>query len=225
VVNDDYSFSMPPGETVPREDAAMLLEEAMVQLRYGALRDFGFVPRIPEGGAAADQTLVWGQRGRIGEPALRPRLQLVLAEDLCLRRLRFADELVKENEDIAEVVNAFYSSVHYGSTELRSSTLMAHTRSFNSWLEGRATIRPKEQATTSGAAPPKPDNWQYDPNEPLPADITPERATHLLFALAQWRGTNVAEWRGKDHKIIPVGSADGWQHYINKLKDRAKKRA
>jgi hypothetical protein len=130
-----------------------------------------------------------------------------------------------ENEDIAEVVNAFYSSVHYGSTELRSSTLMAHTRSFNAWLEGRATIRPKEQPITSGAAPPKPDNWQYDPNEPLPADITPERATHLLFALAQWRGTNVAEWRGKDHKIIPVGSADGWQHYINKLKDRAKKRA
>ena len=30
------------------------------------------------------------------------RLQLVLAEDLCLRRLRFADELMKENEDIAE---------------------------------------------------------------------------------------------------------------------------
>ncbi len=30
------------------------------------------------------------------------RLSLVLAEDLCLRRLKFADELVKENEDIAE---------------------------------------------------------------------------------------------------------------------------
>jgi recombination associated protein RdgC len=30
------------------------------------------------------------------------RLQLVLAEDLCLRRLRFADELMKENEDIPE---------------------------------------------------------------------------------------------------------------------------
>ena len=30
------------------------------------------------------------------------RLQLVLAEDLCLRRLRFADELMKENEDLAE---------------------------------------------------------------------------------------------------------------------------
>ena len=30
------------------------------------------------------------------------RFQLVLAEDLCLRRLKFADELMKENEDIAE---------------------------------------------------------------------------------------------------------------------------
>lgn len=79
-VNDDYSYSLPSGSTVPREDAAMLVEEAMVQLRYGVLRDFGFVPRIPEGGTAADQTLVWGQRGRIGEPALRPRLALVLAE-------------------------------------------------------------------------------------------------------------------------------------------------
>jgi recombination associated protein RdgC len=34
------------------------------------------------------------------------RLQLVLAEDLCLRRLRFADELMKENEDIPEDDNA-----------------------------------------------------------------------------------------------------------------------
>lgn len=79
-VNDDYSYSMPPGDPVPREDAAMLVEEAMVQLRFGALRDFGFVPRVPDGGTAADQVLAWGQRGRIGEAALRARLQLVLAE-------------------------------------------------------------------------------------------------------------------------------------------------
>jgi recombination associated protein RdgC len=30
------------------------------------------------------------------------RLSLVIAEDLCLRRLRFADELMQENEAIAE---------------------------------------------------------------------------------------------------------------------------
>ena len=34
------------------------------------------------------------------------RLSLVLAEDLCLRRLRFSDELMKENEDIPEADNA-----------------------------------------------------------------------------------------------------------------------
>jgi recombination associated protein RdgC len=34
------------------------------------------------------------------------RLSLLLAEDLCLRRLRFADELMKENEDIPEADNA-----------------------------------------------------------------------------------------------------------------------
>jgi recombination associated protein RdgC len=34
------------------------------------------------------------------------RLQFVLAEDLCLRRLRFADELMKENEEIPEADNA-----------------------------------------------------------------------------------------------------------------------
>jgi recombination associated protein RdgC len=34
------------------------------------------------------------------------RLSLVLAEDLCLRRLRFSDQLMKENEDIPEADNA-----------------------------------------------------------------------------------------------------------------------
>ena len=79
-VNDDYSYSLPSGSTVPREDAAMLVEEALVQLRYGVLRDFGIVPRVATGESSADKPLVWGQRGRIGEPALRARLELVLAE-------------------------------------------------------------------------------------------------------------------------------------------------
>jgi recombination associated protein RdgC len=34
------------------------------------------------------------------------RVSLVLAEDLCLRRLKFADELMKENEDIPEADDA-----------------------------------------------------------------------------------------------------------------------
>ena len=38
--------------------------------------------------------------------AWEERLQLVLAEDLCLRRLKFSDELMKENEDIPEADDA-----------------------------------------------------------------------------------------------------------------------
>lgn len=38
--------------------------------------------------------------------AWEERLSLVIAEDLCLRRLRFSDELMKENEDIPEADNA-----------------------------------------------------------------------------------------------------------------------
>ena len=38
--------------------------------------------------------------------AWEERLSLVLAEDLCLRRLKFSDELMKENEDIPEADNA-----------------------------------------------------------------------------------------------------------------------
>ena len=38
--------------------------------------------------------------------AWEERLSLVLAEDLCLRRLKFADEMMKENEDIPEADNA-----------------------------------------------------------------------------------------------------------------------
>jgi recombination associated protein RdgC len=34
------------------------------------------------------------------------RLSLLLAEDLCLRRLKFADELMKENEEIPEADQA-----------------------------------------------------------------------------------------------------------------------
>ena len=34
------------------------------------------------------------------------RVSLVVAEDLCLRRLKFSDELMKENEDLPEADDA-----------------------------------------------------------------------------------------------------------------------
>ncbi|MCV2351483.1 hypothetical protein [Paucibacter sp. Y2R2-4] len=79
-VNDDYAYSVPDGERYSREDAAMLLEEAMMQLRYGVLRDYAVTNKLQDGALSADLIVNWGQRGRIGEAAIKPRVKLVLAE-------------------------------------------------------------------------------------------------------------------------------------------------
>ncbi|MBH9551751.1 hypothetical protein [Inhella gelatinilytica] len=77
-VTSDYSYSLAPGQTVPREDAAMLVEEALMQLRYGVLRDVAITNKFRDGMSSADLIVTWGQRGRIGEASIRPRLKLVL---------------------------------------------------------------------------------------------------------------------------------------------------
>ncbi|MCX2862018.1 hypothetical protein OOZ63_09215 [Paucibacter sp. PLA-PC-4] len=93
-VSDDYSYSVPAGQSVPREDAAMLVEEAMMQLRYGVLRDTAIAPQLAaDAGSSADLPVVWGQRGRIGEAALRPRVRLVLADLLPWLEADAADRL------------------------------------------------------------------------------------------------------------------------------------
>lgn len=79
-VNDDYSYSVATGATFSREDAAMLVEEGLMQLRYGVMRDFGVTNKLLPDANSADLIVDWGQRGRIGDAAIKPRLQLVLAE-------------------------------------------------------------------------------------------------------------------------------------------------
>ena len=91
-VTDDYSYSLPSGQTVPREDAAMLAEEALMQLRHGVLRDVAVVPQFLSG-ASADQVVTWGQRGRVGEAAIRPRAALVLAQTMPWLPAGFTDGL------------------------------------------------------------------------------------------------------------------------------------
>lgn len=76
-VTDDYSYSLAPNASIPREDAAMLAEEAMMQLRYGVLRDFAITPQLASGSSSADLIVRWGQRGRVGEVSIKPRVALV----------------------------------------------------------------------------------------------------------------------------------------------------
>lgn len=51
-----------------------------MQLRYGVLRDYAVTAKLLDGASSADLIVVWGQRGRIGEAAIKPRVRLVLAE-------------------------------------------------------------------------------------------------------------------------------------------------
>ena len=58
----------------------MLVEETMMQLRHGVLRDVAVTHQLADGAASADLIVHWGQRGRIGDPTIKPRATLVLAE-------------------------------------------------------------------------------------------------------------------------------------------------
>ncbi|MGB0936615.1 MAG: hypothetical protein ACPGTQ_04105 [Colwellia sp.] len=68
--NDYYAYSS------IREDYAMLFEEVMMKARYGLDRDVA-VTNQPTGDIvyANDYIVEWGQRGRIGEASIKPRVQ------------------------------------------------------------------------------------------------------------------------------------------------------
>lgn len=68
LATDDYAYAS------RREDTAMALEEFLMQRRLGLARDFAIAPR------PGNSVVQWGQRGRIGEPALRPRLRFIVAQ-------------------------------------------------------------------------------------------------------------------------------------------------
>lgn len=74
---DDYAYSISDGAS-SREDLAMLFEEFMMSYRHAIGYDIAFTNLYREG-MRSDQVLVaWGERGRIAEPAIKPRIKLVL---------------------------------------------------------------------------------------------------------------------------------------------------
>ncbi|HXF46131.1 MAG TPA: hypothetical protein VNK91_08430, partial [Burkholderiaceae bacterium] len=69
---DEYSYS------TTREDIAMLLEEFMMFHRHGARRDVAITDKIGPGTTGNTLIVRWGQRGRLAEPAIQPRVKLAL---------------------------------------------------------------------------------------------------------------------------------------------------
>lgn len=74
LATDDYAYAS------RREDVAMALEEFLMSRRLGIRRDFALTPRWGPGATGSTIPVTWGQRGRIGEPALRPRLRAIVQQ-------------------------------------------------------------------------------------------------------------------------------------------------
>jgi hypothetical protein len=79
---DEYNYSLPDGASVGREDAAMLVEEAMMQLRFGIQRDVAITPALTASSSSSNILLSWGQRGRVGEAKIKSRVALVMAQTM-----------------------------------------------------------------------------------------------------------------------------------------------
>ena len=62
-----------------REDLAMLFEEFMMSYRHGVQYDIAFTNVYKDGMTFDDVIVGWGERGRIAEAAIKPRIKLVLA--------------------------------------------------------------------------------------------------------------------------------------------------
>ncbi|MGZ8291134.1 MAG: hypothetical protein ACXW2U_07300 [Telluria sp.] len=74
---DDYAYSSNAGSN-SREDLAMLFEEFMMSYRHQIRYDIGFTNLYKDGMPSSQVLVAWGQRGRIADPAVKPRIKLVL---------------------------------------------------------------------------------------------------------------------------------------------------
>jgi hypothetical protein len=74
IATDEYAYS------TPREDVAMTLEEMLMSHRRGIRRDVAMVDKITASTTAATNFVRWGQRGRVGDAAIKPRVRAIAAE-------------------------------------------------------------------------------------------------------------------------------------------------
>jgi hypothetical protein len=75
---DDYAYTAGAGQN-SREDLAMLYEEFMMQRRFGVRYDTAYTNLYTSGMTGSQLIIAFGERGRIAEPAIKPRIKLVLA--------------------------------------------------------------------------------------------------------------------------------------------------
>lgn len=97
VASDDYAYSIYKDNN-SREDLAMLFEEFMMAYRHDVQYDIAFSDVYPAGSTGSQVIVAWGERGRIGEPAIKPRVALVVS--------RIAPWILAENKDFMDRLKA-----------------------------------------------------------------------------------------------------------------------
>ena len=70
--SDTYNYS------TTREDIAMLFEEFMQRRNHAFLRDVAITDKITSATTSSTLIVRWGQRGRVGETSVKPRVQQVV---------------------------------------------------------------------------------------------------------------------------------------------------
>jgi hypothetical protein len=71
IASDEYNYS------TAREDAAMTLEELLMSRRLDIRRDVAITDKIDDDTTADTLIVRWGQRGRVGAAAIKPRARLL----------------------------------------------------------------------------------------------------------------------------------------------------
>ena len=78
--SDDYAYVTSASRQLFFEDTAMMFEEVMMQYHFGITREVAFTDRPEQDSVYCEDYIVrWGERGRVGNPAVRPRAALVTA--------------------------------------------------------------------------------------------------------------------------------------------------
>ena len=74
IATDEYDY------TTTREDIAMTFEETMMTKNHQWRRDFAITDKVASGATGSSIIVRWGQRGRVGEPTIKPRAEFAVSQ-------------------------------------------------------------------------------------------------------------------------------------------------
>jgi hypothetical protein len=78
IATDEYNYTSFDGSF--REDIAMVFEEALMARNHNWRRDVAITDKLGSGATGSSVIVRWGQRGRVGDAAVKPRAQFVVGQ-------------------------------------------------------------------------------------------------------------------------------------------------